>query len=55
MGTPMRNNKTMMGNNITLKRHIDKTKATKVDKKKNWDNKGLQGIEVRINTNAKVY
>jgi len=43
MGTPMRNNQTMMGDNITLKRDIDKTKANKVNKKKNWGNKGLQG------------
>jgi hypothetical protein len=41
MGTPIRNNKTMMGDNITLKRHIDKTKATKVDKKKKLGNKGF--------------
>jgi hypothetical protein len=34
MGTPMRNNKTMMGDNITLKRHIDKTKATRWTRKR---------------------
>jgi hypothetical protein len=46
METPMRNNKTMMRDNITLKKHIDKTKATRWTRKKIGairDSKGSKG------------